>query len=59
VRQAATRSFEFTGLAVGESQTRGYSRPCEETRQALVDPLTQVGESNEENNNATFSNSFY
>jgi hypothetical protein len=49
--------FDFPGLAVGASETRAYSRPCEETRQALADPLNQVGESNEANNNASFSNS--
>jgi hypothetical protein len=51
-------NFEFTGLAVGQSETRSYSRPCEETRQALADPLNQVGESNEANNNASFANQF-
>ena len=51
-------NFEFAGLAVGQSATRAYSRPCEEIRQALADPLNQVGESNEMNNFAEFAYDF-
>jgi hypothetical protein len=51
-------NFDFSGLAPGQSQTRSYARPCEETRRAVADPLNQVPESNESNNTAEFSNSF-
>jgi PLAT/LH2 domain-containing protein/CARDB protein len=51
-------NFEFPGLAVGESQTRAYSRPCEEAREARADSLNQVPESSETNNTASYANSF-
>ena len=51
-------NFEFTGLAVGQSATRSYFKPCEEQRLALADPLNQVAESNEANNTATYAFDF-
>ena len=50
-------NYDFTGLAVGASETRSYSRPCEEARDAYADSLNQVGESDEANNTAHFQNS--
>jgi hypothetical protein len=50
-------NYDFTGLAVGQTETRSYARPCEEARDAYADSLNQVGESNEENNTAHFQNS--
>jgi hypothetical protein len=50
---SGSQDFEFPGLAVGESQQRTYFRPCGELREARVDPLNQVSESNETNNIAT------
>ena len=53
-----TTDYDFPGLGVGASETRSYSRPCEETRQARADSLNQVGESDESNNVVNFANSF-
>jgi CARDB len=50
-------NFDFTGLAAGASETRSYSRPCEEARDVFADSLNAVGESNEANNTAHFENS--
>jgi len=51
--------YDFPGgLAVGQFETRSYSRPCEETRKARADSRNEVGESDESNNTATFANSF-
>jgi subtilase family serine protease len=49
---SGSQDFEFTALAVGESQQRTYVSRCEQ-REARVDPLNQVSESNETNNIAT------
>jgi len=51
-------SYDFTGLAAGATETRSYSRPCEEARDVYADALNQVGESEETNNTAHYENSF-
>jgi hypothetical protein len=51
-------NYDFSDLAVGQSATRSYSRPCEEARQARADSLNQAGESDESNNIVNFANSF-
>jgi hypothetical protein len=53
-----TTDYDFAGLGVDQSETRSYTRPCEETRQAHADSLNQVGESDESNNVVNFANAF-
>jgi hypothetical protein len=51
-------SYDFSGLASGQTASQFYSRPCEEARDVYADSLNQVGESDETNNSAHFANSF-
>jgi hypothetical protein len=48
-------AFDFTRLAAGQSETRSYSRPCEDARDAVADSFNQVAETNESNNSAHFA----
>jgi hypothetical protein len=47
--------FAFSGLAAGASETRTYSVACEAVHEATADSHSQVDESDETNNVATFT----
>jgi subtilase family serine protease len=48
-------NFAFSGLAAGASETRTYSVACEAVHEATADSHSQVDESDETNNVATFT----
>jgi hypothetical protein len=50
-------TFDFSGLAAGESATRTYSSGCNGTSEARADSLNQVEET-DESNNVRFSEGF-
>jgi hypothetical protein len=58
VTVAGFGTFDFSGLAAGESATRTYSSGCNGTSEARADSLNQVEES-DESNNVRFSEGFF
>ncbi len=53
------KAFAFPGLAVGASLTQGYRNACfVGVREARADSLAQVAESNETNNDGSYTNEF-
>jgi hypothetical protein len=51
-------TYDFSGLAAGESATRTYSSGCNGASEARADSLNQVEES-DESNNSRFSEGFF